>query len=524
MVIPIYFFERSLLQHPETCPAQVAFTLSCLSALDQDLRQLGGHLIIKIGDPVQFLPELVAQTQADGIYAHTDCDRLFCRIRDAQLNRALDRRGMKIRYFDPPGSIAPLVDYPKYRQMWYADMEHPMVPRPQRVLVPEGIPPTPLPTLGDLGIASDAKPIPPGGIAPARSLLREFFDTKADRYYWQLSYPSAEATTGLSPHIKVGAISVRECVQHARRFLSHGDLRIQRSSKQLISRLRWGSGFHQRFRYLPQLEVCSLYQVFDQDGWDFDAEAYTRWQEGMTGFPIVDAAARCLRATGGWKGLNFRSRALYASFLGNLLAMDWRWGALHFMRHLLDGDCAIDHYQWAMQSGVTHCADKSWTRIYNPGAVAIARCDPEARFIRQWLPELEHVPLERLGDDLSEYGYPAPMLPYPQARKRRVQQLEQQRSTFRQQENIAPHLSRLPEYPIPFGGEHQVWNLEPNPELFPTALDLDRLDQDEAAMLRTWLVAHVDIKPHSPRGLGQGRGKKSRSQSKGVQLSLFPVP
>ena len=53
----------------------------------------------------------------------------------------------------------------------------------------------------------------------------------------------------------------------------------------------------------------------------------------------------------GWLALNFRVRAIYASFLSNLIGMDWRYGALHFMRHLIDGDCPIDHYQWAQQAG-----------------------------------------------------------------------------------------------------------------------------------------------------------------------------
>ncbi len=109
---------------------------------------------------------------------------------------------------------------------------------------------------------------------------------------------------------------------------------------------------------------------------------------------------------------NFRSRALYSSFLSNLLGMDWRFGALHFMRHLIDGDCPIDHYQWAMQAGVTHCVDKTWTRIYNPEQSAVDRCDPEGTFIKRWVPELAHLPPECLGCPPSIKGYPAPILNY----------------------------------------------------------------------------------------------------------------
>jgi deoxyribodipyrimidine photo-lyase len=227
------------------------------------------------------------------------------------LNQELARQNLKIRWFEPLGSISDLVPYPQYRDLWYSEMSAEVLPTPNQVIVPPDVSSEPLPSLQDLGLIPDSKPIPPGGTQAARKLLQEFLDEKSDRYYWQLSYPAAEATTGLSPHIKFGAISIRECYQTAQKFETSPDLRVQRSCKQLISRIRWGSGFAQRFRYMPQLELRSLYSVFDEDGWAFDEELYQAWQAGQTGFPIVDAAARCLQATGGWKDLNFRSSASF---------------------------------------------------------------------------------------------------------------------------------------------------------------------------------------------------------------------
>ncbi|WP_197984943.1 deoxyribodipyrimidine photo-lyase [Leptolyngbya sp. Cla-17] len=354
-VIPVFIFDRSLLHHPETAVARVAFLLEALKALDQELRDRGGRLIIRFGDPVDVLPKLIRETQAEGIYAYLDFERIYGRVRDAQLNQALAEQGLKIRWFEPAGTTADLIPYPDYRALWYSQMESGVLPTPSRIDLPDGVSGEPLPTLAELGHLPDGKPIPPASIHAARQLLQDFLAEKSDRYYWQLSYPSAEATTGLSPHIKFGVISVRECYMTAKAHDPQGNWKVARSQQQLIARMRWGSGFAQRFRYMPQLEVRSLYSVFDEDGWGFDEELYQAWQEGYTGFPIVDAAARCLKATGGWLALNFRSRALYSSFLSNLLGMDWRYGALHFMRHLIDGDCPIDHYQWAMQAGVTHC-------------------------------------------------------------------------------------------------------------------------------------------------------------------------
>jgi deoxyribodipyrimidine photo-lyase len=522
-IVPVFVLDRALLHHPETSPARIAFMLECLTALDADLQQRGGRLILKLGDPVEVLPQLVQESQADGIYAYLDFERIYGRVRDTRLNQVLQAQQMKIRWFEPLATTPHLIPYPDYRDLWFRDMQADLIPPPSRVRVPDSITSMAMPTLADLGISPDSKPIPPGGTTAARALLQEFLAEKVDRYYWQLSYPGAEATTGLSPYIKFGVISIRECYQTAHRLKSK-DNRVQRSKQQLISRLRWGSGFAQRFRYLPQLEVRSLYRVFDEAGWNFDEELYQAWQAGQTGFPIVDAAARCLQQTGGWKQLNFRVRAIYSSFLGNLLGMDWRYGALHFMRHLIDGDCPIDHYQWAMQTGVTHCVDKTWTRIYNPEQTAVDRCDPDGHFVQQWVPELAHLSPNQLGRPPMVKGYPAPILEYKTARQRRVQQLEAQRQIFLNQENVVPYLSRLPAVLTPFGADRYdsevAWAETPIPELFPAPLDLDSLTPDEAIALRTWFVAHVEIQPRRPSG--QQKSRKSRKADDSViQLSLW---
>ncbi|MGI8932832.1 MAG: deoxyribodipyrimidine photo-lyase, partial [Phormidesmis sp.] len=213
-VIPVFVFDRSLLLHPETGAGRVRFMLSCLAALDRDLRSRGGRLILRAGDPVEVLPQLVKDTQAEGIYSYIDYERIYGRVRDARLNLALAKENLKIRWFEPAGAAADLMPYPQYRQLWYRDMREPQIPAPQQVIVPPEVHSEPLPALTALGHTADEKFIPEGGTAAARQLLSLFFDQrKAERYYWQLSYPSANATTGLSPYIKYGAISIRECAQ-----------------------------------------------------------------------------------------------------------------------------------------------------------------------------------------------------------------------------------------------------------------------------------------------------------------------
>ncbi|MEM9152191.1 MAG: FAD-binding domain-containing protein, partial [Cyanobacteria bacterium P01_F01_bin.3] len=401
-----------------------------------------------------------------------------------------------------------------------------------------------------LGHTASGMHIPPGGTTEARKLLNVFFDRgKARSYYWQLSYPGTNATSGLSPYIKYGAISIRECAQRVWQRQAEpqwcDDKRVQRSSHQLISRLRWGSGFTQRFRYLPQLEVRSLYTPFEtgpaehkfsnptmietlkHGGWDYSLEHYERWKNGETGYPIVDAAARCLKATGGWLALNFRVRAIYASFLCNLIGMDWRYGALHFMRYLIDGDCPIDHYQWAQQAGVTHCLNKAWIRIYNPQQEAIDRCDPEGKFVHHWLPELAHLPPEQLGTLPKVKGYPEPILNYEEARTRRARRIDDLRHDIIHAPNIEPLLTRLPEDVTPFGAglfpSDVRWAQKPIESLYPAALELDDLDSPAFKTLRTWFIAHgswLDNPKRQQIARSKNRQKRKANPDTG-QLSLL---
>lgn len=385
----------------------------------------------------------------------------------------------------------------------------------------------PVPSLEALGLQPDGKPLPPAGSAAAQSLLRTFLEgPAAQTYYWELSVPSARVTTGLSPHLKFGVLSPRQVVARLAPLVDHPDDRRQRSARQLISRLRWGTSMAQRFRYLPQLELRSLWRCFDQEPWPFNEELYDAWKEGRTGFPMVDAAARCLRGSGGWQELNFRSRAIYASFLANLCGIDWRFGALQFMRHLIDGDCPIDHYQWAMQAGVTQREAQAWTRIYHPGAVAVQRCDPQGLFIRRWLPELAELTNDQLACPPPMAAYPAPILSYEQARRERIRQLAARREAADPALNPARQMAAMPGQPVPFGADRLpaavvAWAQQERAELFPPPLELAALDPPAQVALEGWFRPGVRPGPTRPAAASRHR-RGSSGRVNPDQLELWP--
>ena len=216
-VLPVFVLDRDLLFHPETAVARVAFMLASLNALDRDLRQRGGRLLIRYGEPAQELLKLVRASGADGVIAHTDSERLVGRVRDARVSKALTAAGIPLRWVEPAGATGELLASSAWSRQWHQAMASPALPAPDRVVVPpasSALPDLPVPSLEDLGLQADSKPIPPGGSAAALERLEQFCEGSASRtYYWELSYPSARVTTGLSPYLKFGVISPRQCLQ-----------------------------------------------------------------------------------------------------------------------------------------------------------------------------------------------------------------------------------------------------------------------------------------------------------------------
>jgi deoxyribodipyrimidine photo-lyase len=193
-----------------------------------------------------------------------------------------------------------------------------------------------------------------------------------------------------------------------------------------LSELAWRDFYQHILWHFPSVLRTAFDPRLRAIAWCNDPRELEAWQQGRTGYPIVDAAMRQLAATG-W--MHNRARMIVASFLTKDLLIDWRLGAAWFMRQLVDGDPAANNGGWQWTAG-TGTDAAPYFRIFNP-VLQAQKCDPDGAYVRRWVPELTRVPataihapwklspLEqeaagcRIGRD-----YPAPIVEHPAARAR----------------------------------------------------------------------------------------------------------
>ena len=169
--------------------------------------------------------------------------------------------------------------------------------------------------------------------AGVRPVLHRDRRTRIDRYHQTRDYPGIKGPSYLSVHLRFGTVSIRRLVREAHERAIAGSAGAAKWRDELV----WRDFYFQILGHHPHVVGHAFRREYERVPSTNDPERFAAWCDGRTGYPIVDAAMRQLRATG-W--MHNRARMIVASFLTRHLGVDWRVGAEHFMEHLLDGDVA----------------------------------------------------------------------------------------------------------------------------------------------------------------------------------------
>ena len=311
-----------------------------------------------------------------------------------------------------------------YKNAWvkqfYAKGGAPILPPPikqQKLAIPSSPVPAEI-----SGITSKLAPnLWLAGEMAAQQRLQGFIQQQLCHYAKARDYPALDGTSRLSPYLSAGILSPRQCLQAAlavnAQQLSQGHL----GAITWINELIWREFYKYILYHFPRVSMGHAFKLnTEKIAWENNLAQFEAWQQGQTGYPLIDAAMRQLK-TLGW--MHNRLRMLTAMFLVKDLLIDWRWGERYFMQHLIDGDLAANNggWQWAASTGTDAVP---YFRIFNP-ITQSKKFDPEGQFIRQYCPELASLNNSDIHNPplaiRAELDYYMPVVDHARARLRALQ-------------------------------------------------------------------------------------------------------
>ena len=403
-----------------------------LAALAADLESKGSRLVLRRGQSDAIVRKLAGQTKAGHIFWNRRYSQPERTI-DAGLKDWAGENGIHASSFQANLLFEPWTirtgaggPYKVYSPFWRAcmasaDIRDPLdapAALPEPAASGPGVPTSDtlaswklLPTSPDwsTGLAETWEP----GEKGAADRLADFLDGPVEDYGTGRNIPGTEGTSRLSPHLRFGEVSPFRVWREIRRRHPGkipADVGIFRSE------LGWREFNWHLLYHNPDLATRNFRPAFDNFQWGrVSRSELAAWQQGKTGYPLVDAGMRQLWQTG-W--MHNRVRMAAASFLVKNLLTDWRIGEEWFWDTLVDADAANNpaNWQWVAGSG----ADASpYYRIFNP-VTQSKKFDADGSYLRAFIPELQGLEGKQIHEPWTAGadGYPAPLVDLAESRER----------------------------------------------------------------------------------------------------------
>jgi len=389
-VLIIYILENSLIQNPHYSDRHWQFVSDSLKELNLNLKGKNKAEITVIrAEALSFFQKLIDWRKPKSIYSYCETGLQITFRRDKEVAQLFRKEKVEWVEFQQNGVKRGRKNRKKWREDWEVFMNSPLDTPNWNKFQSFSLPKREFQEMlisVDLHLKSHNPIFQKGGESQAFRYLHSFLKDRVRNYNSHISKPllSRKSCSRLSPYIAWGNLSIRQVLQQMERSKSESPSRWHLAS--FGSRLRWHCHFIQKFEMECSMEFKNINSGYDAIRTEWNEAHFQAWKNGQTGYPLVDACMRCVLETG---YLNFRMRAMVVSFLTHHLWMDWRRGAEYLAACFLDFEPGIHYPQFHMQSGVT---GTNMVRIYNPVKQSQEN-DAEAMFIKEWVPEISHLPL-----------------------------------------------------------------------------------------------------------------------------------
>lgn len=389
----LFIFDTDILDKLEDKhDRRVDFIHQTITALKNELQELGSDIIVEHGNPLAVFKILCTHNKIDAVYTNHDYEPDAIK-RDREVAEFLATKGISFKSFKDQcifekGEVLkddglPYTIFTPYSKKWKAKLnEFHYKPYPTKKYFGNFIKSKKhkLIALKELGFTETG--INCSLPKPNKDLIIHYKETR--------DYPAVHGTSRLSMHLRFGTISIRKLLKWALPL-----------NETYVNELIWRDFYMMILWHFPQVVDSCFKPDYEFIKWRNNEGEFKKWCEGKTGYPIVDAGMRELNNTG---FMHNRVRMVVASFLTKHLLIDYRWGEAYFAQKLNDFDLSANNggWQWAAGCG---CDAAPYFRVFNPYEQT-KKFDPELKYIRKWVPEFE------------AFDYPAPMVDHKFARER----------------------------------------------------------------------------------------------------------
>ncbi len=393
-VLPIFIFDIEILSQLENKEdKRVDFIFQTLLTINQYLEKKGKSIKIFHGKPLEIFKKLANDYLIENVFCNEDYEPSGIK-RDGEIESFLTQKNIVFKQFKDQVHFHkdeilksdgnPYSIYTPYSKQWllkYREQKVEIYPSEKHLQNLINVEKQNI-TLEQIGFKKTNYEFESPKLEA--SILKTYHETR--------DFPTTK-TSEMSVHLRFGTISVRKLTFEAEKL-----------NETYLKELIWREFFMQILYHFPKVINESFKRKYDNISWLYDEKNLKNWQEGKTGYPIVDAGMRQLNESG---FMHNRVRMVCASFFTKHLLMDWRIGEAYFAEKLLDYDLSANNGNWQWSAG-TGCDSAPYFRVFNPEEQQ-KKFDPDFKYIKKWVKEF------------GKKDYPKPIVEHKFARLRALE-------------------------------------------------------------------------------------------------------